>query len=360
MAFNVESGNTVYFIYDDFLSSGPIGNHTPQIGGAWAVSPDYSANAIITNNGTVSITPEDAAINTGTSFQSNTSLPSTDFIIEYDLVFRGPERLSTFQISRTGYVLDFEDILMDLIWDADVGELYTGLTGQGTIVFPIALPAGVPFTVKHVITSSHKIYINGTLLVDEFIGENWFASPSNPEFPLGKIGFFMRTSYVNTNLELSKLRVYTYDDGTGGGGGGGGETVADESLLNAALGTITLPVNNITKSQYADIRLRNKTAQWPQVYYDDGNYPDRKLYFWPIPQQSNMAEIWVWEPLATYETLDNEINLPPGYERYLRYSLALELASIFGKTLTPEVIFAQQEAEDNVKMINQRTPISKP
>ena len=124
-------------------------------------------------------------------------------------------------------------------------------------------------------------------------------------------------------------------------------------------GTTTnfLPLQLVNDEQYASIVLRGMTNQWPTVLYDDGNYPLRQISVWPVPQAANAVELWLWEPLIKYDDLDQELNLPPGYERYLRFKLAVELAAEFGKEVPTVVIANMKEAEANVKRMNQKLPV---
>ena len=124
--------------------------------------------------------------------------------------------------------------------------------------------------------------------------------------------------------------------------------------------TVFLPLQQLSDEEYSSIRLRGMTNQWPTQVYDNGNYPLRTLSFWPVPTTRQGVELWLWEPLNVYASLDEELNLPQGYERYLKFALAVELAAEFGKEVPPIVLAGLQEAEQNLKRMNQKTPIKKP
>lgn len=135
-------------------------------------------------------------------------------------------------------------------------------------------------------------------------------------------------------------------------------TVAEQYNISFGPNTLSIPLNKIGDEDYASIGLRGLRSTYPTVWYDDGNFPLRTLYFWPVPAQAWAVELWLWEPLDQNVDLDAELNLPPGYERYLRYKLAMELAPEFGKTVPPEVMTSLQEAENNVKRLNVQTPLA--
>lgn len=125
------------------------------------------------------------------------------------------------------------------------------------------------------------------------------------------------------------------------------------NILTTNENTLFLPIELVPDEEYASIRMRGVTNALPQIALDNGGYPNRSIYLWPIPNDSTkVVELWLWEPLQIVD-LDVELNLPPGYERYLIYALALELADEFGHQPTGEIIQSLAEAEDNLKSLNQ-------
>jgi len=122
--------------------------------------------------------------------------------------------------------------------------------------------------------------------------------------------------------------------------------------------TIWLDLEKLSDEEFSSIRLRGMWNKWPTAIYDNGNYPLRTLFFWPIPQDVNAVELWMWEPLNVFVDPNSELNLPPGYERYLTYQLALELAAEMGKEPALTVVSIATEAEANLKRLNQQLPIA--
>ncbi len=124
--------------------------------------------------------------------------------------------------------------------------------------------------------------------------------------------------------------------------------------------TIFLPLQQLSDEEYSSIRLRGMTNQWPTQVYSNGDYPVQTLFFWPVPVSRQGVELWMWEPLNIYESLDEELNLPQGYERYLKLALAVELAAEFGKEVPQSLLANLKEAEQNIKRMNQKVPTAKP
>lgn len=126
--------------------------------------------------------------------------------------------------------------------------------------------------------------------------------------------------------------------------------------INLTSNSIVLPLRALSDEEFSSITVRALENTWPTTVYDNGNYPNRTLSFWPVPATAYAVEFWMWQPLATYETLDDELNMPPGYERYLRLKLAVEIAAEFGKEISASTRANLVEAEAAIKRMNQATP----
>ena len=64
----------------------------------------------------------------------------------------------------------------------------------------------------------------------------------------------------------------------------------------------------------------------------------------------------VWSSLTPFQTLDSEVSLPNGYERAIKFNLAVELAPEYGTTLRPEVAQIANDSLSQIKNTNYRTP----
>jgi len=132
--------------------------------------------------------------------------------------------------------------------------------------------------------------------------------------------------------------------------------IVSPGVIDIGPGTVTTPLTSLSMYEWTQIGLRTMPNNWPTVFYDNGNYPLRTISVWPIPTQQQAIELWLWEPLNSYSSLDEELNLPPGYERYLRLKLAIEVSAIFGKEPSQTLLATAVIAEDAVKRLNQQLP----
>lgn len=120
---------------------------------------------------------------------------------------------------------------------------------------------------------------------------------------------------------------------------------------------IDIPMEKLTMEQYAAITVKNTPSQIPLKWYDNGDWPLRTVTVWPIPQRCQEALAWQWQPLLNFNDLDTEINFPPGYERALRFALAVELANEFGKEVPAVVSGIARQSKGFVKRMNSKPQI---
>jgi hypothetical protein len=94
-------------------------------------------------------------------------------------------------------------------------------------------------------------------------------------------------------------------------------------------------------------------GSFPLVCYDSGDFPLRKLNFWPIPQtEPSSARIYSWQALSAPATFATMISFPPGYAEAFRYNLAVRLAAEYAATLAPIVQQIAIQSLARVKSMN--------
>jgi len=89
--------------------------------------------------------------------------------------------------------------------------------------------------------------------------------------------------------------------------------------------------------------------------YAEQAYPLDNLNFWPVPNTGvNNVVLYSWKPLAELALITTVLSLPPGYERALKFALAVELAPEFGKALSDNVAALAIESKAAIKRMNYR------
>lgn len=115
---------------------------------------------------------------------------------------------------------------------------------------------------------------------------------------------------------------------------------------------VDLPVTKLTDAQYAAIAVKDVPSTFAFNFFDDGYFPLRTIYLWPVPTGTQTMTLWLREPLVDLIDLDAPISYPPGYERAFRFCLAVELAAEFGKTVPPEVLGVALKAKEQLASLN--------
>lgn len=116
---------------------------------------------------------------------------------------------------------------------------------------------------------------------------------------------------------------------------------------------LELDMRILTKDEYQAILLKTSTASFPMYVYPDNAFPLTTLSVWPVPTSSaNNIVLYSWKPLTTLAAASTSISLPPGYERALRFNLAMEIAPEYGKSLSAEALTVAMESKASVKRTN--------
>ena len=116
--------------------------------------------------------------------------------------------------------------------------------------------------------------------------------------------------------------------------------------------TVELPIQIISQDEWATLSVKTITSNLPTKMWPQFTYPYAKLWFWPTPSVSGNIVMWSWKPLTQITTLATAISLPPGYNKALRYSLAVELAPEYGKQIDPLIVEQAIGSKAMIKRMN--------
>lgn len=146
----------------------------------------------------------------------------------------------------------------------------------------------------------------------------------------------MLSSWSNDSM-LVYARTWETFDLIGGigtytiGPGGDFDTVRPIEVIAATvrIGSTEEPVDIITDEIYAE-QIALKTQPGLPLYLNyDNQFPLAKIRLWPIPS-TNYPLFLLTEKLLSQFSIDDEVDLPPGWERALIFNLAIEIASDYG------------------------------
>lgn len=169
----------------------------------------------------------------------------------------------------------------------------------------------------------------------------------------------MIESWSTEGLVLRRNTRETYT-ATGGvqtftmGTGGNFNTTRPIALERAAVmqNDIEVPLEILNIDEWADIANKSQTSTYPIKIYEDNNFPLNNVSLWPIPSANVQLVLYSWKPLSRFSSVNDTIQLPPGFQRALRYNLAVELAPEYEKSAAAEVVAIASESKANIKKTN--------
>lgn len=103
-----------------------------------------------------------------------------------------------------------------------------------------------------------------------------------------------------------------------------------------------IPLRILNTREYAELSLKELTSNIPLSVYFDGAYPLLNVTFHPVPSAAEKAVFYSLKPF-TELTLSTALSYPPGYEKAIRYNLAIDLAPEYGRQ--PDALIMQQAVE---------------
>lgn len=90
---------------------------------------------------------------------------------------------------------------------------------------------------------------------------------------------------------------------------------------------------------YASIIVKSTQSVLPTLIYDDGGFPLKTLYFWPVPSDASYSVVlWNMEQISGFTSLSDNVIVQPGCKRALEYNLSIELGPKYGKKATADLI----------------------
>lgn len=115
---------------------------------------------------------------------------------------------------------------------------------------------------------------------------------------------------------------------------------------------LNLLVVLLNQDQYNAIIVPNTTTTISTAAYISDDFPLRKVHMWPVPTVNYDINLFTWTLVDGFDAITDDIVLPPGYERMLRFNLALELAPEFGITPSQTVAAGAVDAKATIKRKN--------
>lgn len=115
---------------------------------------------------------------------------------------------------------------------------------------------------------------------------------------------------------------------------------------------LEFPVDIINLRQWSMISQKDTQNTYPTKLYYETTSPLATIRLWPVPSAAYNLVLYSRKPLASATSLSATIALPPGYERAIKYNLAIEISPEYGKTPAQEVVAIAMESKANIKRQN--------
>jgi hypothetical protein len=116
--------------------------------------------------------------------------------------------------------------------------------------------------------------------------------------------------------------------------------------------------NGITMRDYQwwdGLTVQAVTTTFPTDLYYEPNWPNGILHFWPTPDTPYGLELTTRKTLDEV-TINDTFSMPPGYLNAVMLTLAEDISSTFGRTLSPTTIEKARAARHRIFMNNDFTP----
>jgi hypothetical protein len=107
-------------------------------------------------------------------------------------------------------------------------------------------------------------------------------------------------------------------------------SIDEAGLLLSGTTATEIPLTILrTQADWAAIRVKGVASSIPSKLYYQDDYPSGQIALWPSPSASSQVALYTPVAISQFTSLAQTISLPPGYEKALRYALAIELAPEF-------------------------------
>lgn len=166
---------------------------------------------------------------------------------------------------------------------------------------------------------------NEGLVVHARVREEFTLTPSDGTYTMGSSGDFNTTR----PLEIEEATI----------------EIQDASPYE-------VPLQMLSLSEWAAITDKATSTTIPTKIYIEGTNPLETINLWPVPSAANKLVLYSRKPFTNLSTGSTSVTFPPGYQRALRYNLAIELAPEYSRPVNDAVAMIAAESKEIIKRTN--------
>jgi hypothetical protein len=112
---------------------------------------------------------------------------------------------------------------------------------------------------------------------------------------------------------------------------------------SVSISNIDCPLEIVDAAGWEAVTEKAESSVFIRKFYCDYMFPVTTVYIWPSPRVPGTLEMFLLAPISLFETLDQTLNFPPGYEAALRYNLAVALLPEYPRSQVDPTLPAQAQ-----------------
>ena len=121
---------------------------------------------------------------------------------------------------------------------------------------------------------------------------------------------------------------------------------------------LDVPVSIIDNITYQGIVMKAVQCSWPlYLNYVMTPMPTGKIKLWPVPTMDGAIGLVAWSMVSQFDTVQDQVNLPPGYLDAMAYNLAVEIAPEFGQEAPVTVQRKAMVMKRTIAITNTEVPV---
>jgi hypothetical protein len=122
--------------------------------------------------------------------------------------------------------------------------------------------------------------------------------------------------------------------------------------------SIDYPLEIITDEEFQQITMKTMDTGYPEFLNYDNGYPTGRIRLYP--QGAGQLHLLTEKPLTAFSSLSTEVTLSPGWNRLLRYNLAIEISGEYAVDVPATVVKIASDAMTAVmRTIAKNRPIKR-
>jgi hypothetical protein len=162
-----------------------------------------------------------------------------------------------------------------------------------------------------------------------------------------------------TSYTLGTSKVYTLGP-SGSLGSNRPVKIEQARLILSTTGTpVHLKIFEGSYEDFANLAVQDIPGALPRFLYCDYAYPLANIYLVPQDKGGDKLELYDWQPIQSFVTSTDVVQLPPGYQDWFVNNLAVRLASVFkeqGASVTDDVRIEARKATQAIMSRNSKSP----